>query len=397
MFAHLLAEFKKSGLDEKKSIVPLALDGSILNGAHRSSVAIYLDQSVASIKTDIAPHVYDYKFFKARGVSVEMLDIAAQTFSEYDSNSFIALLWPAAKDQEKEVEKKLCKVVYKKKVSLNYNGAHNLLAEAYEGEPWLGSAKENYPGIKNKLVECFPDFKDVRVYLIQAECLDDVLKIKENIRDLFNIGKHAIHMTDTKEETLRIGRLLFSQCGVHFLNHAKPNTYVDLKDKINEFKTQVSRRGLDINDYVLDSGVVMAAYGLRKADDIDYLTRSKVIKTELIEHHGRELPYHEVEECELVDNPQYYFYFKDVKLLSLAQVYKMKNNRADNKDQLDVMRIGPLTNPDSTRDQLNLVRYRAYFIRAKGAGFIRKCIVSLLKFIGLYNHLRRLYRKKFKK
>src|SRR5690606_20955120 len=258
----------------------------------------------------------------------------------------------------------LGRVVYRKEINLNYNGAHNLLSEAYQGEPWLGDVRENYPGVKNKLVKCFPNFGNVRAYVFQAKDLDEVFAIKENVRQIFNIGKHAIHITDTQEETLRLARLVFNENAVHFLNYARPNRIPDFRVNANKFKTMLKDKSLDERDYVLDSGLVMAAYGIRRSNDIDYITTSSELSDELVENHKEDLIFHGLDEIELVDNPRFHFWFKDVKYVSLSQVYAMKTRRNDQKDRLDASAIRSLVRKSVGLD-LSSLKYALYFKRAK--------------------------------
>ncbi|MFC1772743.1 hypothetical protein ACFL3A_05260 [Pseudomonadota bacterium] len=397
VFRRLLHDIKRSGFDGAKSLIPLAEDGSILNGAHRTSIAIYLNKAVSVFQTKLPPVNYDYKHFKKRGVPTDMLDCVAQTFIEHDKNCFLAFVWPAAQGFDDDIETIFSRIAYKKNVSLNYNGAHNLLSQVYQDEHWLGAKDQNYPGVRNKLVGCFPNFNDVRVYLFQADGLSEVLALKDQVRDLFNLEKHAIHITDTPEETMRIGRLVFNENSLHFLNNANPNRFCDSEDKANAFLEALASKGLSVNNYVLDSGLVMAIYGLRKANDIDYLTTSISFETDEIEHHADELPYHGVSEIELVDNPKYYFWYEDLKYISLNQLYIMKNNRSEEKDRLDNALIKSLISNAPFKVTCNKIKF-AYYLRKEWLWLKTKLsLIEILKIIGVYDQARMLYRKKYKK
>lgn len=389
----LLKEMQEHGFDAGKSLVPLARDGSILNGAHRTAVAIFLDKPVATVQTDLPPPAYDYRFFRERGVASEMLDAAAQTFIQYDNHCYLALVWPAAQGHDEQIEEILARVVYKKCVRLNYNGAHNLLSQTYQKEPWLGSAAQNYPGVKAKLTGCFPTFDNVRAYLFQADSLEQVFEKKERVRRIFNIEKHAIHITDTKEETLRIGRLLFSDNGVHFLNHGRPTAFMDFQRKLEIFKQELLARQCSAEDFVLDSGSVMATYGLRSANDVDYLTTATPFKVPDVEHHIREIPHHEVSEAELVDNPQFYFWYNGLKFVSLQRLYIMKKNRAESKDAVDLALIKSLVKNNAFQARVLAARYVFLLKKARLKNRIRQYLVRTTKRLGLYNGARTLYKK----
>ncbi|HCK0044366.1 TPA: hypothetical protein NW722_003875, partial [Vibrio cholerae] len=135
------------------------------------------------------------------------LDIAATKFVEYADNVYIAFVWPTAQGFDEEIERIIPNIIYRKNIKMTPNGAHNLLSQIYFGEPWLGTVENNFRGSKNKVTECFKTFDFMRVIAFQADSLDSVLQIKENIRQIFNVGKHSIHITDTKDEAIRMARM----------------------------------------------------------------------------------------------------------------------------------------------------------------------------------------------
>lgn len=96
-----------------------------------------------------------------------------------------------------------------------------MLSQIYYGEEWLGNVENNFKGSQGKLVECFKNFEPVRVIAFQADNLEEVIEIKEKIRDIFKIGKHSVHITDTKEEAIRVARIVFNNNSIHFLNYDK--------------------------------------------------------------------------------------------------------------------------------------------------------------------------------
>lgn len=392
-FRDIFHAIEKYGFDDTRSLVPLANDGSILNGAHRASASIFLKKNVSAIKTNLPPENYDYLFFKKRGVADEMLDAAAQEFIEYDDTCFLALVWPAAKGRDAELDRIIPKVVYKKNVKLNFNGAHNLLSKAYKNEIWLGPQVSNFPGIRSKLTACFPDFSDVRIFVFQADSIDDVLIIKENIRKIYGIGKHAVHITDNKNETIELSRYLLNDNSIEFLNYGMPNRFIFVQEKIDYFKSQVASNSSEIEDYVLDSGMVMMVYGLRQASDIDYLSISCLFGCGEIEHHDKELEYHGVDENDLVDNPKYYFWYEGVKFICLHQLKILKENRGDKKDKVDLLLIKEVGISRGWGKRISEFKYLYYYNLARMKNNFKGRLVLGLKFFGAYEFARGLYRK----
>jgi len=382
-FKKTFEDIKLNGFDANKTLIPLSKNGSIANGAHRVASAIYLGKDVDCVEIDTGDHIYDYKFFYSRNISSSILDTVVTKFGDYSDNLHIAFLWPTAKGYDEEIEKIIPNIVYRKEIKLNPNGAHNLISQIYYGEEWLGSVEDDFRGSQGKLVECFNNFEPVRIIAFQAESLNEVLEIKDKVRDIFNVGKHSIHITDTKEEAIRVARVAFNDNSIHFLNYAKPNQYISTYRKIGIFKQFIKKNKINLNDVVLDSGIVLSVYGLRECSDVDYFVddNDKLrYHDEELEYHDEELEYHNEEKIEMIFNPKYYFYFNDIKFISLNQVYRMKKNRAEEKDVNDCKIMEALIEDNKIKELVSKFNQNIFYFKIK----IRVKLVIILNNIGLY-------------
>lgn len=384
IFEDLYSSLKTEGFDAERSLIPLANDGSILNGAHRTATTIFFNKPAGVARTSLPPRNFNYTFFQERGVPIKMLDIAAQTFIEYDEKCFLAVVWPAAKGFDGEIDSILSKVVYKKSVKLNYNGAHNLLSEAYKDEPWLGEKSKNFPGIKNKLVGCFPDFDPVRIYVFKAESLKDVLILKDKVRDLFKIEKHAIHITDTQEEAVRLSRLLLNDNGVHFLNFAYPCKYSNIN--FSALSQKLSSESLGENDVIFNENVLLELYGLRKnesSNEESLCYKEKSEKAILSE-------FYTDNQIEFLDNPKNYFWYKGFKFIGLRQVYLMKQKRRTPLDLKDLKSIKKIMTANHLQEKVDLIRSAFYFKKLRFIANTRIAISSMLNKLGLLSVIKKL-------
>lgn len=391
-FHKTFEDIKANGFDSSKTLIPLSRNGSIVNGAHRVASAIYLDKDVECVEINTNNHIYDYKFFYSRNVPSEILDVVATKFIEYADNIHVAFLWPTARGDDEKIENAIPNIIYRKEMTLTPNGAHNLLSQIYYGEEWLGSVEDDFRGSKGKLVECFKSFEPVRIIAFQADSLDEVLVIKDKIRDIFNVGKHSIHITDTKDESIRVARVVFNDNSIHFLNYAKPNRYISTHKKIDKFREFINKNKLCNNDVVLDSGIVLSAYGLRESSDIDYFVDDNEklkYNDEELEYNDEELEYHDEEKLELIYNPKNYFYFNDLKFVSFSQLYKMKKNRAEEKDRNDCKMMEALIENDGFKKIVNKWKQNFYYTKIKA----RASLIKVLKSVGTYELLRAIYRK----
>ena len=369
----------------------MSKNGSITNGAHRVASAIFLDKNVDCVYLDTSDQIYDYDFFYKRNISGEILDTVVTKFVEYANNVYIAFIWPTAEENDEKIKEIVPNIVYRKEIKLNPNGAHNLLSQIYYGEEWLGSVEDNFRGSQSKLVECFKSFDPIRVIAFQIDCLDEVLKIKNKIRSIFNVGKHSIHITDTREEAIRTAKIVFNDNSIHFLNYAKPNQYISTHRKIDIFKEFLSANNLNSNDVLLDSSIILSAYGLREAKDTDYFCHdnSKIkVKFDDINIHDEELKYYGENKNDMIYNQKFYFYFNDIKFISFTQLYKMKTNRDEEKDKNDCKMMEALIENNRWKEYVTKIKQSIYYEKIK----LRKKIIDILQNIGLYKITRNIYR-----
>ncbi len=385
---------KENGFDKDKTLIVLCKNSTPANGAHRIASAIFLNQEIKAVQLNTLTHCYDYEFFYKRNISANILDIVATTFVKYSTNIHIAFLWPIAKHSahtKAKIEGIIPNIVYKKSIKLNHNGAHNLLSQIYYKEKWIGDISNNFKGVKHKLVECFKHFDEFEVIAFRASSLDEVLDIKNKIRDVFGVGKHSVHITDTKQEALRVAKVVFNDNSLHFLNYAKANKYLSTHKKISQIKEFIKTNNLDSDKLLIDSSMVLSCYGLREARDVDYLySDNSAIKTNIddINNHDEDLKYHSQSKEELIFNPDNYFYFNDLKFISFDNLYKMKQKRGETKDKNDCKMMEALI-------QNNYIKKLTSKIRGEFLYFMvlqRANLMSFLKTIGLYDVLKRIIR-----
>lgn len=395
-FEHTFSSMQTNGFDANKSLIPLATDRSIFNGAHRIASAIYLEEEIKCIQLDQQPHTADFHFFYNRNVPYQTLDQVAIKFIEYAKNVHLAFLWPSGIGFKEEAEKKFSNIVYKKEIRLSPKGGYNLLFELYKHMDWIGTTKNEFSGIKQKLIECFPNFESFTVIAFQADSLDEVRKIKEEVRQVYNIGFSSIHITDTKEEAMRISKLIFNDNGLHLLNYAEPLKYPTIYEKLDAFGEFLELNGISKEDVVLDGSLVLSVYGIRKNEDIDYLVDiNDRIKenSSIFELHDSELKYHEQEKNDLLYNPNFYFQFRGFKFISFTQLYIMKKNRGEEKDINDCNIMDAFFNDNKLKEFIARSQQTLFYLKIKTHRRIMHFVTNVLKTTGLYSSVRWIYRK----
>ena len=69
VFKEIDKDIQINGFDSRKSLIPLANDGTILNGSHRIASSIVRNKKVSCIKLSCDPCIYNYNFFINRLVN----------------------------------------------------------------------------------------------------------------------------------------------------------------------------------------------------------------------------------------------------------------------------------------------------------------------------------------
>jgi hypothetical protein len=390
----------EQGFDPALSVIPLAVDGSILNGSHRVACAIHEGSNVAAVRVPIEPARYDWNFFHQRGMSPMLLDAAASQFIKFAERTYIALLWPRSASMHKEIAGKFERVIYKKTVWLGRNGIHNLLSVCYRNEPWLGSRSRNYPGIPGKLAEIYSDKEPLRVVAFQANTLDEVRELKERIRSSMNHGKHAIHITDSESETKSLSALLFNANGINFLNFGYPNRFSSMEAKLNAIREFAVTNAVPLERIIADSGMTLALYGLRPANDVDVLLDSRaghsIEYLPGIESHDSELCFHGTSADDLVHNPNLHFTFDGIKFVSVSQVRAFKQRRLDTKDKTDLALISTIAEPNRITSSIVRARSMLYFRLSRLKASARRAAGTIARTLGMYESLTRLTRRRQK-
>lgn len=337
-FILLYRDMQARGFNASLSLVPVGRDGAILNGAHRVACAIHLGLPVNCVRLDVPSETYDYRFFRQMGGSASFLDRCATRFVEACPDSYVALVWPSAGGRSEEIERIIPNIVYRKDVELNWNACHSLVCEIYRGEPWLGERSENYSGASDKALPCFSIKHPLRAYAFQAGSQAEVVEIKQKVRDLFNLDKHSIHINDTHQQAKEIAHLLFNDNSVHFLQFARPNRWTDTWTKLSSFIDFCRANGIDTEQVVLDSGMVLASYGLRQCNDIDYLCAERkepALAAPEVNLHDDDLVHHGVSAAALVHDNRLHFRYSGIKFVAFHQVARMKRSRGEAKDKTD--------------------------------------------------------------
>lgn len=221
-FDSMIDYFKHNEFDENKSIVPVCIDGFILDGAHRVAALAYYDKEITIARfDDVIPICkFDYMYFKKRGLPQNISDIIAAEILNWTPNCYLACLWPKmGKDPNKQVVIKRIRsfatIFYSKRVHCSLSTFGTFIAKVYQKQPWVGNEKNHYSGAMDKALNCYDKNNHIDfVYFQSDKPLIEILELKEEIRNLFKHGKHSIHITDNDDEVKDISNYILSKKGL---------------------------------------------------------------------------------------------------------------------------------------------------------------------------------------
>jgi glycosyltransferase involved in cell wall biosynthesis len=352
-FKLIIESLKKTGFDSDISLIPIVENKYMVNGAHRVGAALALGKNVlCRNSTNISDGQKDCSWlncFKPMGMTEDISDIVAIEYAKLKSNTYVVTLFPSTKNNFQtplQILNKHGKVIYFKPITLKYNGPLNLIRELYDGESWAGDYKNNYSGFRHKESLCFTSDNQTYAFLVEFNNYEDSVSAKKEIRDVFNIGNHSVHINDTYEQTLRLCKILFNKNSVTHLNNSNIEFYPKFERLLTKFKKLIQEYNLNIDDYCITASSVLSAYGLREGEDLDYIHLGNTILNDnenLIHSHNQYgFNLYEPNYEEIILNPKYHFFYKGVKFVSPEVIKNIKIKRNETKDVLDVNLINSI-------------------------------------------------------
>jgi len=381
-FNQVLKSINNKGFDPDISSVPLSNGHSVVNGAHRVAASIYLNKKVFCTNTSNPISIYNYKYFRDRGLDNQILEFGVLKYIEIKSNVFLALIWPSANKKINYLQS-FSNVIYEKKFKLNQNGAHNFLAQVYKEQKWIGGFENGYGGSYVKLSQSFKNFSPVHAIFFHHDSIKEVNEIKSDLRKKFKIKKASIHITDNDNETLDLAKYILNKNSIHFLNNAKPYLYKSLFNKLKSFKKNLKYSKININDVVIDDEGVLAIYGIRDFKNFTYFKKNDIIE----ENDNRA---YNQNPNDLIFNPKLHFYFNDFKFTSLNEIKKMKENRQLSHDSNDIKIIQKKIQHKSW--SFLIISNTLFLFKAKIVAFL----IPVSKKLKFYNIAKWVYKRVFK-
>jgi len=366
-FDSIINSIKENGFDENISLIPVNKDYVILDGAHRTACAIYFNKKVKVIKFNDFSVDFGYKYFREKMLSDELLRYMSIEYARYSNqNLYCSCIWPSSSQNKRTQAISLIeskgKIVYETDVMLDYNGLRNLMIQIYGHQEWIGNIEDHFKGVMGKVDPCYVPGVPTKVVLFVGGELGEILDLKEKIRAIFNIGKHALHISDSIEETKLMLDLLYNDNSLQSLNFSTIYKDADFFNAVKEFSDR------NKSEYLLSYKETMSFFGIKHFGD------NSIEFTDSITF-----------------NPRNYFVFNGVKIPSIDKInieeFKLT---AEERDKYEM-----LIHDIECRDEIRKREYKNIKRQWKKQQNILKAKQFAAKIagkLGIYEFLHKLHR-----
>lgn len=371
-YDELLDSIRDNGFLEDKGYIPVGRDGVIIDGTHRLAACLLYDRPLYTVEFDVDVDGYDYKQFMLRGLRQESLDAMALEYIRIARNVHIAIIFPLAASKYEEAYSVLGEygdIVYEKSAIFTKIGRRNLIRLLYRGEKWLGREGELTSGLLHHSENRFLNKGPVTFVFIKCDDPMMLREAKSRVRSLYNLNNDPIHINDAEDSTLNVAELALNKNSLKYINQVD----IDLIDpsfrgKLFAYNKLLKKDGVNRELYCIDSGGVLALYGMRQTHDLDYIHIGKKLDDssgEGISSHNEELCYYDKKVDELIFNPENHFYYEGLKCMSIDNVRSAKARRRCKKDFRDIELIDSVRYVNGAYVLFNwhLLRRKLKFIR----------------------------------
>jgi hypothetical protein len=406
---NLIETFRISDFDPQKSLIPIDRNNVLLDGAHRVSCAAYFNKKVRVVKFSTLNAPLDTaSFFEKQALHTQYLDAMALEYCRWRKNTYMAFIWPKSfsmpneKKEADELINRSCTVIYRKKMRLTYTAIRNLMLQIYGHMSWIGTIDNHFSTTYAKADEVWDNNGYVEFVLLESDEYKKVFDLKQQVRAIYKIDLASIHTTDNYRETWQAANLIYNLNSLHHLETGQPDKFAHSFKLIEKYKNLLCQLNCNFDNYILDSSIVMAIYGIREAGDLDYLTIDpssdliaiRLKNKELIDCNNNLLDFHVIPLADLIYNPRNYFVFNELKFMSLDRILVFKQAKNEKKDKNDVKLIVAYRDLNNHKFQFFMLRLKNNFRRRKII-YRRNLIMYILIFlqkIYLYKFIRKIYR-----
>ena len=296
-------------------------------------------QILLSHRLSIPSKEYSSKHLLNHGMQAKYVDHMAVEYAKLKENTYIIILFPpVSTNAQKAIEiiQEFGSIVHHKTISLSRIGFRNLITMLYEihhNTGWL--IETDQPHKRFDKIQQTYDPKIIQVILMECESWSKSIDCKRKIRAHYG-SNEACHFNDKRYETIYHAQSLFHDPTVQYLNYSRQQRIKPSNALLREFQAYIKNAPDFYDLYSIDAGRVLDAYGIRLSSDIDIIVKSIRPNFPDIGLNNSTRTKYGFNTDELILNPDYYFYHKGMRFVSLDSVYEYKKRKATTKDLQDL-------------------------------------------------------------
>ncbi len=306
-------------------LIPIGDENVLLNGVDWVVIAAYYDWEITGIFFSGLCKNTNYEFLLEGGLSRKYLEWMVLKYCHLQRQIYCVCVEVGKSDKEKRNKilqhvKSIGNVIYISEYNLGRRGIQNFEEQIY------GSVCRKKERGKNK--------DAIIVGFFDASFMQYVSKVKDYLE--------GIELFDSHEQIYNIANLVLNENSVNHMKCGRPNLYGETKILLLKLKKKIKEKGLNIEDFIIDSSSSLSIWGIRSARDMDYLSQefeSDIFGIADVDNHENQLKYYKHKKQDLIYNPENYFVYMGMKFVSLMCLRSMKQTRGERKDVRDVRLI----------------------------------------------------------
>lgn len=354
----LINDFQNDRFNQDQTLIPVDKDYVPMDGAHRVACAAYFDKNVNILRFPDREYKFKgYQYLQHELLPATIADYMALESTRWHNDLYVIFFWPQAHQNTYKLKKAQdiiytkTDVMYDVKYKLSYIAIRNLMIQIYGHMDWLGDIDNDFANVTVKVNEVWASNGKVQLIITRGRSCEYITKLKEEIREMFGIGLSSCHSTDNMRETKLALNALLNPLSRDFLQIAKPTAFKKSFKLIEKFKETVKSNNLSFDKFIIDSSTVLAIYGAREAEDLDFyrLPETNISAfsgiEDIEEHDETQKQFYEYPITDYILSPEHFFVFNEVKFMSLQNLLKFKKARySKTKDPKDAGDIGLIKN-----------------------------------------------------
>lgn len=342
-FESVIDSIEANGFDAQLGAIPVR-NGVLANGAHRFAVSLVTNQQILITETVEPPGIYDYRVMKRMGVSPVFVDAMAMGLIQATAEVRAIIIFGEDKSIVDRIEKEIRQtagIIIRKRIGLTDIGTRRIVEIAYGHNDWWDQTELLEKMTAERFHDC-PSHCDL-IFTLESD-LNSLQDRKEWLRTLLPDQKfeRKLHGSDYYFDSVYLAECALNANSLLFLNYAPIGSERRILEMLGGPNPQLVPWTTE-QDWCIDGSSVLELFGLRQANDIDFLSveGSSVPKNieKLGNDHNEAYRRGQFNPFEIINDPRNHFIYKGLKFISPSALLLNKFGQNDQKSASDVQLI----------------------------------------------------------